>query len=185
VALTEATQAATDAAAALAAQQPAVQQNANANQNQGGSRVEFNVPPTVVFATTPVMVYHEDLIGFNAKSSMMVYEEGCKALTTPFDMKSNGTVNYITNLQAKCIKMGWSTGAQQITHFNNNVPPKRINVVDGDGRINVPTLLTACRVFCDPACAKYEERAHQHNGGRVHPHVVDSFGASPTPPLPS
>ena len=38
-------------------------------------------------------------------------------LTTFFEMKSNGTVIYITELQAKCNRMGWHTGTQQIPKF--------------------------------------------------------------------
>ncbi len=41
---------------------------------------------------------------------MTIYNEGCKKLTTEFDMKSGGTVVYTTKLQAKCIKMGWHMG---------------------------------------------------------------------------
>ena len=65
----------------------------------------------VFFASTPAMVNHEDLINYQSKTGVMVYDEGRKALTTPFDMKSNGIVVYITELQARCIKMGWSMGA--------------------------------------------------------------------------
>ncbi len=102
--------------------------------------------PTM-FAATPTMVDHEQIIDYKTKTGMMVYDEGCKALTTPFDMKSNGTVVFITKLQAKCVKMGWSTRRQEITHFNNSATPsKRINIIDKYGQIDVPTLLTACKL---------------------------------------
>ena len=86
-------------------------------------------PAPAIFAATPAMVNHEQLINYQMKSGVMVYDEGRKALTAPFDMKSNGTVVYITELQAKCIKMGWSTGAQQITHFTNAAGVV-INIID-------------------------------------------------------
>ena len=100
------------------------------------------------------MVNHEQLINYQVKSGVMVYEEGCKAITAPFDMKSNGTVVYITELQAKCIKMGWSTGAQQITHFTNAAGTV-INIIDQYGQIDPATLLTACQVFCAPTGAQF------------------------------
>jgi hypothetical protein len=86
----------------------------------------------VIFATTPAMVRHEDLIDYKAKVGVMIYEEGCAVLTSTFDMKSSGTVVYITKLQAKCTKMGWSTGTQQITHFFN-ADGATINVINQYG----------------------------------------------------
>ncbi len=56
------------------------------------------------------MVRHEDLIDYKAKAGVMIYKEGCTALTLTYDMKSSGTVVYITKLQAKCTKMGWLLG---------------------------------------------------------------------------
>jgi hypothetical protein len=70
-------------------------------------------------------------------------------------MKSNGTVVYITELQAKCIKMGWSTGTQQITHFTKAAGVV-INVIDQYGQIDPATLLTACEVFCAPLALSFK-----------------------------
>ncbi len=61
----------------------------------------------VPFAATPAMVNHQDLINYSTKVGTMIYNEGCKKLTTEFDMKSSGTIVFTTELQAKCIKMGW------------------------------------------------------------------------------
>jgi hypothetical protein len=47
------------------------------------------------------MVRHKDIINYASKLGAMIYQEGCKALTTPFEMKFNGTVIYIAELQAK------------------------------------------------------------------------------------
>jgi hypothetical protein len=47
--------------------------------------------PLVTFAATPVMVNHQDLINYSMKVGMTIYNEGCKKLTTEFDMKSSGT----------------------------------------------------------------------------------------------
>jgi hypothetical protein len=43
----------------------------------------------VTFATTPAMVNHQDLINYTKKVGTMIYDEGCKKLTTEFNMKSN------------------------------------------------------------------------------------------------
>jgi len=69
----------------------------------------------VRFATTPAMLRHEDILDYLSKTAAMIYEDGCESLTMSFDMKSNGTVIYITELQAKCNRMGWHTGTQQIS----------------------------------------------------------------------
>ena len=143
------TQNAATAANEVQAAQAAVQQaiaNAAAAQQQAAAAAGGTATP-VVFASTPAMVNHEDLINYQSKTGVMVYDEGRKVLTTPFDMKSNGTVVYITELQAKCIKMGWSTGAQQITHFAN-AAGAMINIIDQYGQIDSATLSTACQAFC-------------------------------------
>ena len=152
--------AANEVQAAQAAAQQAIA-NAAAAQQQAAAAAGGTATP-VVFASTPAMVNHEDLINYQSKTGVMVYDEGRKALTTPFDMKSNGTVVYITELQAKCIKMGWPTGAQQITHFAN-AAGATINIVDQYGQINSATLLTACQAFCSAGGAQFQQRACQNN----------------------
>ena len=156
---TTANQAAANAAAALAAAQQGQAQPVQGGGGGGGNVVRLSA----MFAATPAMVDHEQIIDYKTKTGVMVYDEGCKALTTPFDMKSNGTVVFITELQAKCMKMGWSTGRQQITHFDNSAtPPKRINIIDEYGQIDVPTPYRL-QVICDSAGAQFRERARQNN----------------------
>jgi hypothetical protein len=163
------TQSAADAAAAgQAAQQAAQQAINNASVAQATANNAVNAPPgaggvpPVVFAATPAMVNHEDLINYQSKTGVMVYDEGRKALTTPFDMKSNGTVVYITELQAKSTKMGWSTGTQQITHFNN-AAGVLVDVIEQYGQIDRATLLTRCEAFCAATGAQFQQRARQNN----------------------
>ena len=48
------------------------------------------------------MLRHEDIIDYSTETGTMIYKDCCKALTTPFDMKYNGTVIHITELQTKC-----------------------------------------------------------------------------------
>jgi hypothetical protein len=52
--------------------------------------------PLITFAATPAMVNHQDLINYSTKVGMTIYNEGCKKLTTAFDMKLSGTVVYTT-----------------------------------------------------------------------------------------
>jgi hypothetical protein len=73
----------------------------------------------VTFAATPVMVNHQDLINYSTKVGTTISNKGCDKLITEFDMKSSGTIVYTTKLQAKCVKMGWHIGTQQIINFTN------------------------------------------------------------------
>jgi hypothetical protein len=75
--------------------------------------------PRVTFVATPAMVNDQDLINYSTKVGTTIYNEGCDKFTTEFDMKSSGTVVYTTELQAKCVKMGWHTGIQHIINFTN------------------------------------------------------------------
>jgi hypothetical protein len=101
----------------------------------------------VQFATTPAMVRHKDIIKYTTKSRTLIYQEGCKALTMPFKMKSNGTVIYTTELQAKYNKMGWDIGSQQITKFVNS-DSNTINIIDQYGQIDTAVFQAGCESFC-------------------------------------
>jgi hypothetical protein len=94
----------------------------------------------VPFAATPAMVNHQDLINYSTKVGTTIYNEGCEKLTTEFDMKSSGTAVNTTELQAKCIKMGWHMGIQQIINFTNNAG-STINIVhqlQGEMEVETP-----------------------------------------------
>jgi hypothetical protein len=95
--------------------------------------------PLITFAATPAMVHHQDLINYSTKVGTTIYNEGCKKLTTEFDMKSSGTVVYTTKLQAKWVKMGWHMGTQQIINFAN-AAGSTINIVHQYGQIDTATL---------------------------------------------
>ena len=140
-------------------------QQQQAQQQPQVAGAAIGATQTIVFATTPAMAGHEQLIDYKSKAGIQIYDKGCAALTTPFDMKSNGTVIYITEFQAKCAKMGWSTGTQhQITTFSNSAnPPVDINVIDHYGKIDVDTLKTASEVFCKAGGTLYQMRARQNN----------------------
>jgi hypothetical protein len=148
---------ATQAAQALTQVQAAQQQAA---APAAGNILQPAAP--VIFAATPAMVRRKDLIDYKAKAGIMIYKEGCAALTSTFDMKSSGTVVYITELQANCTKMGWSTGTQQITHFVN-ADGATINVINQYGQINFALLGTKCESFCKAGRAQFEQWARQNN----------------------
>jgi hypothetical protein len=118
--------------------------------------------PLVTFVATPAMVNHQDLINYSTKVGTTIHNEGCKKLTTEFDMKSSGTVIYTTELQAKCVKMGWHMGTQQIINFTN-AAGSTINIVHQYEQINTATLQAQCKVFCKSTGALLQARARQNN----------------------
>jgi hypothetical protein len=93
--------------------------------------------PVIFMATPAIMVNHQDLINYTMKVGTMIYNKGCEKLTTDFDMKSNGPVMYIIKVQAKCIKMGWHMGTQQIINFTNSAG-STINVIHQYARLMPP-----------------------------------------------
>jgi hypothetical protein len=120
------------------------------------------VAPLVTFAATPAMVNHQDLINYSTKVGMTIYNERCKKLTTEFDMKLSGTVVYTTKLQAKCVKMGWHMGTQQIINFTN-AARSTINIVHQYGQIDTSMLQAQCKVFRKSTGTLFQARARQNN----------------------
>jgi hypothetical protein len=102
------------------------------------------------------MLRHEDILDYSSKTEKMMYEDGCEILTTPFEMKSNSTVIYIKELQAKCNRMGWHSGTQQITKFPNDSGTS-INIVSEYGQITITKLQTECKTFCLSTGPRYTE----------------------------
>jgi hypothetical protein len=104
-------------------------QNLSGGAAAGGAAIGGAGAGTLLtFAATPAMVNHQDLINCSTKVGTAIYNEGCEKLTTEFDMKLSGTVVYITELQSKCIKMGWHMGTQQIINFTN-AAESTINII--------------------------------------------------------
>jgi hypothetical protein len=116
----------------------------------------------IMFATTPAMLRHEDIIDYSSKTGTMIYEDGCESLTTPFKMKSSGCIIYITELQAKSNRMGWHVGTQQITKFANNLGTI-INIISEYGQISMAKLQTECKDFLKAGGARCNQRASQNN----------------------
>jgi hypothetical protein len=117
--------------------------------------------PLITFEATPATVNHQDLINYSTKVGTTIYNEGCEKLTTEFDMKSSGTVVYTTKLQAKCIKMGWHMGTQQINF--TNAAGSTINIVHQYRQIDTATLQAQCEVFCKSTGALFQARVRQNN----------------------
>jgi hypothetical protein len=153
----------TNAKATLTAQVAGIVTAPTAAPTVGAARAVGGAPGAPVrFATTPAMLRHEDILDYSSKTATMIYEDVCESLTTPFDMKSNDTVIYITELQAKCNRMGWHTGTQQITKFPND-SGIMINIVSEYGQIMMSKLQTECETFCLSTGPCYTERASQNN----------------------
>jgi hypothetical protein len=77
-------------------------------------------------------------------------------------MKSSGTVIYITKLEAKCNRMGWPVGTQQITKFTND-SGSMINIISEYGQISMATLQMGCEDFLKAVGAQCNQRASQNN----------------------
>jgi hypothetical protein len=77
-------------------------------------------------------------------------------------MKSSGTLVYTTKLQAKCIKMGWHMGTQQIIIFTI-ATGSTINIVHQYCQINAAMLQAQCEVFCKSTGALFQAKARQNN----------------------
>ncbi len=98
------------------------------------------------------------MINYSMKVGTMIYDEGCVKLTTKFNMKSSGTVVYTTELQAKCAKMGWHMGTQQIINFTN-AAGSTINIVHQYRQINAARLQAQCEIFCKRTGTLFQARA--------------------------
>jgi hypothetical protein len=118
--------------------------------------------PLITFGATPAMVNHQDLINYSMKVGTTIYNEGWEKLTTELDMKLSGTVVYTTELQAKCVKMGWHMGTQKIINFTN-AAGSTINIVHQYRQINTAMLQAQCKVFCMSTGALFQARASQNN----------------------
>jgi hypothetical protein len=124
----------------------------------GAARGGAGAATLVPFAATPAMVNHQDLINYSTKLGKTIYNEGCEKLITEFNMKLSGTIIYTTELQAKCIKMGWHMGTQQIINFTN-AAGSTINIVHQYGQINMVTLQTQCEVLCKNTGTLFQAKA--------------------------
>jgi hypothetical protein len=132
-------------------------------QAAGGTGATATMVATPVqFATTSVMVRHKDIVDYATISGTLIYQEGWEALTTPFEMKSNGTVIYTTELQAKSNKMGWGVGSQQITKFVNS-DGNTVNIINQYGQIDTAVLQAGCKSFCKLGGPCFNQQARQNN----------------------
>ena len=56
----------------------------------------------VKFAETPGLHEADQIIDYNSKLGMSLYNTATKALTSPFDMKPTSTVTFIQELKEQC-----------------------------------------------------------------------------------
>ena len=112
------------------------------------------------FATSPGVADVDQLIDYTTKRGASLYEQGTKALATPFDLKSNQVVIFQKELKDRASMMGWNQGTQGITKFTNK-DGEDIDLIDEYGRIDEGTLKTACDEFMTGANS--DKRAAQNN----------------------
>jgi flagellar hook-associated protein FlgK len=105
-------------------------------------------PPAaaVSFATSPGVAAIEELIDYTTKHGASLYEQGTKALGTPFNMKSNQVVIFEKQLQDRASMMGWDQGAQNILQFTNK-DGRQISLIAEYGQIDAETLKTVYGKF--------------------------------------
>ncbi len=119
---------------------------ANAIANQAPAPAVAPPAAAVTFATSPGVAAIEELIDYTTKHGASLYEQGTKALGTPFNMKSNQVVIFEKELQDRASMMGWDQGAQNILRFTNK-DGRQISLIAEYGQIDAETLKTACNEF--------------------------------------
>jgi hypothetical protein len=102
----------------------------------GGAGGAGGVPS---FATSPGVADVDQLIDYTTKCGASLYEQGTKALATPFDLKSNQVVIFQKELKDRASMMGWNQGNQGITQFTNK-DGEDIDLIDEYDRIDEGTL---------------------------------------------
>ena len=121
-------------------------------------------PPAVAvsFATSPGVAAVEELIDYTTKHSASLYEQGTKALGTPFSMKAAQVVIFEKELQDRASMMGWDKGAQNILKFTNR-DGRQISLIAEYVQINAETLKTGCESFILGTGINADKRAAQNN----------------------
>jgi hypothetical protein len=133
---------------------------ANAMANQAPAPAVAPPAAVVSFATSPSVAAIEDLIDYTTKHGASLYEQGTKALGTPFNMKSSQVVIFEKELQDRASMMGWDQGAQNILRFTNK-DGRQISLIAEYGQIDAETLKTACNEFMTGVNS--DKRAAQNN----------------------
>ena len=116
--------------------------------------------PAATFAKSPGLADVDQLIDYKSKLGQNLFEQGSKALATPFDLKQDQIVIFEKELEDRASVMGWNEGTQNITQFNN-AGGKTIDIIREYGQIDEATLKNECMVFISGA--KADQRAAQNN----------------------
>ena len=75
--------------------------------------VAFNVP----FALAPGQTFAGTLLDDQTSMGLKLWEQGTKALPSPYDVDSNDTVTFIEEIKQQSITMGWQKHALTIPVF--------------------------------------------------------------------
>jgi hypothetical protein len=135
---------------------------ANAIANQAPPAAAAPPAANVAFATSPGVAAVEELIDYTTKHGASLYEQGTKALGTPFSMKASQVVIFEKELQDRASMMGWDKGAQNILRFTNK-DGRQISLIAEYGQIDADTLKTGCEPFILATGINSDKRAAQNN----------------------
>ena len=105
-----------------------------------------------IYARTPALMGHSDLLDFRKKADMNVYTEGNSPILEgdkQFDVKTETLGPFLKKLHMKAANKGWNdpSNTQQIALFNinHNGAVIAINITKSYGRIDLTKLWTQCK----------------------------------------
>jgi hypothetical protein len=104
----------------------------------------------------------EELIDYTTKHGASLYEQGTKALRTPFSMKVSQVVIFEKELQDRASMVEWDKGAKNIIKFTNR-GGRQISLIAEYGQIDADTLKTGCEPFILATGINADKRATQNN----------------------
>jgi hypothetical protein len=116
----------------------------------------------ISFATSPGVAEVEELIDYTTKHGASLYEQGTKALRTPFSMKATQVIIFEKELQDRASMMGWDKGAQNTIRFTNG-DSRQISLIAEYSQIDADTLKTGCEPFVLATGINADKRAAQNN----------------------
>ena len=126
----------------------------------GGAGTATGTAPTATFAKSPGLADVDQLIDYKTKRGTALFEQGSKALATPFDLKQDQIVIFEKELEDRASVMGWNEGTQNITVFKN-AANNNIDIIREYGQIDETTLKNECMDFISGA--RSTQRAAQNN----------------------
>jgi hypothetical protein len=104
----------------------------------------------------------KELINYTTKHGANLYEQGIKALGTPFSMKASQVVIFEKELQDRASMMGWDKDTQNILKFTNK-DGRQISLIAKYSQIDADTLKTGCDPFILTTGINSDKCAAQNN----------------------